>query len=104
MKIVNGIEAFKDEISNGYTLVDFWAEWCNPCKLLTPILEELETEYTNIKFIKVNADLHASLLKDNGITSIPHMIIFKDGQKVHEHIGAKPKVFIKNFIEEAISQ
>jgi thioredoxin 1 len=103
MKIVNGKEAFDEEISEGYTLVDFWAEWCNPCKMLTPILEELEKDYENIKFVKVNADLHFNILDEYKVTSIPHLIIFKDGEKIHEHIGAKPKVFIKSFIDEALA-
>ena len=69
-------ENFKKEIKNGIVLVDFYADWCGPCKMVAPIIEELSQEKENVKFIKVNVDNHEEIAKEYGIMSIPTMIIF----------------------------
>ncbi|WP_448821363.1 thioredoxin [Cetobacterium sp.] len=83
---------FKSEVieSKGLVLVDFWADWCGPCKMLAPILEELSGE-TEAKICKVNVDESGDLAGDYGIRSIPTMIIFKDGVKVDQIVGLRQK-------------
>lgn len=71
-------------------IVDFWAEWCGPCKLLSPILEEVSNAL-NIKIYKVNVDENPSLAGQFGIKSIPTIVIFDDGVRVKEVVGLRPK-------------
>lgn len=98
MKIVKENE-FKDEIASGYTIVDFYADWCGPCKMLGPVLEEVSEEYTDIKFIKVNVDEAIDVASKYGIMSIPNVIMFKDGEAVNRFVGLQPKEEIENFIK-----
>ncbi|MGL4946342.1 MAG: thioredoxin [Cetobacterium sp.] len=83
---------FKNEVveSKGIVLVDFWADWCGPCKMLAPTLEELSEE-TTAKICKVNVDESGDLAGDYGIRSIPTMIVFKDGVKVDQIVGLRQK-------------
>ena len=79
-KIVS-TEEFREEIKNGVTLVDFFATWCGPCKMLAPVLEELATEMEGkAKIIKVDIDESAELADEFRISSVPTMMIFKDGK------------------------
>ena len=85
-------ESFDGAISNGSTLVDFWADWCMPCKMVAPVIEELAAEYAgNITFGKVDVDDEGALAARFGITSIPTVILFKDGAEVKRFIGVQPK-------------
>lgn len=86
--------SFEDDVlkSDKPVLVDFWAEWCGPCRALTPILEELAVEHEEkIEVVKVNVDENPAIAAKFGITSIPAVFAFKDGEHVHTSIGAKPK-------------
>ena len=103
MKIVNEKE-FDEIISNGITLVDFYADWCGPCKMLSPILDELAEEYTDIKFIKVNCDDEMQLAERFGIMSIPAVYMFKDGNPLTSTGGYKPKDAMKKFINDALDK
>ena len=76
--------------SKGKIIVDFWAEWCGPCKLLSPILEEV-SNILDIKIYKVNVDENPSLAGQFGIKSIPTIVIFDDGVRVKEEVGLRPK-------------
>ena len=80
-------EAIKD---NTLILVDFWAEWCGPCKMLTPVLEELSNE-TGLLVGKLNVDENPKKTSEYGVKSIPSMVLFKDGSPVHTVVGAMPK-------------
>ena len=84
-------------------LVDFWAEWCGPCKMLGPVLDELAAEYDGkARIAKVNIDEHQDLAVQFGIQSIPTLLLFKDGQVVGQSVGAKPKSALKQVLDAAI--
>ena len=103
MRIVN--EAEFDEItSKGITLVDFYADWCGPCKMLAPILEELDGEYPDITFIKVNCDDEMHLAERFGIMSIPAIYMFKDGKLLLNTGGYMGKEQARIFIEDALKR
>lgn len=99
MKIVESNE-FKSEIENGITVVDFFATWCGPCKMLAPVLEGLSGEMEGkAKFIKVDIDQSLELANEFQISSVPTMVIFKDGQKVEQLVGFLPKEKIQQAVE-----
>ena len=85
-------------------LVDFWAEWCGPCKMLGPVLDELAAEYDGkARIAKVNIDEHQDLAVQFGIQSIPTLLLFKGGQVVSQSVGAKPKSALKQVLDAAIT-
>lgn len=99
MKIVESNE-FKSEIESGVTVVDFFATWCGPCKMLAPVLEGLAGEMEGkAKFIKVDIDQSLDLANEYQISSVPTMIIFKDGHKADQLVGFLPKERIQQVIE-----
>ncbi len=85
--------SFADDVlmSDKPVIVDFWAEWCGPCKMVAPILEEIAAENDGIVIAKLNVDENPQTAASYGITSIPTMNVFKGGQVVKTIIGAKPK-------------
>jgi thioredoxin 1 len=80
-------------------LVDFYADWCGPCKMIAPVLEELSQEATDAKIVKVNVDENPQLAARYRISSIPSLLIFKDGEVVHQHVGLANKAQLKSMIE-----
>ncbi len=96
---------FEDEVLTADTpvLVDFWAEWCGPCKMIGPALEELSTEYAGrIKIAKVNVDENPGLPAKFGVRGIPALFMFKDGEVVSNRTGAAPKASLKGWIDESV--
>ena len=81
------VENFKEEVMNGTAVVDFWASWCGPCRMLAPVIEELAEERPDVKFFKVNVDEESDLAAAFGISSIPTVIRFDDGKIVARHLG-----------------
>ncbi len=82
-------------------LVDFWAEWCGPCRMVSPILDQIAEEYADkIEVVKVNVDDEPGLAQQYGITGIPALQVFKDGQVVKAMVGAKPKQILVNDLAE----
>jgi len=85
-------------------LVDFWAEWCGPCKMIAPVLDELATELgASVKIGKVNIDDHQELAAQFRISSIPTLLIFKGGQVTEQMVGARSKRDIKNSLTKAVA-
>lgn len=94
----------KDVIQSSFpVLVDFWAPWCGPCRIISPVLDEIASEYKNIlKVVKVNTDENPTISSDYGIRSIPTVMMFIEGEKVDTVIGAVPKSTLINSIEKYI--
>ncbi|HEV8541867.1 MAG TPA: thioredoxin [Verrucomicrobiae bacterium] len=83
-------------------LVDFWAEWCGPCKMIAPVLDELATEYDGkVKIAKVNIDDNQNLAAQFRVTAIPTLLIFKNGQVTEQMVGAKSKRDLKASLDKA---
>ena len=97
--------SFHDDVIAATTpvLVDFWAEWCGPCKQISPALEEISDElHGKVAIVKLNIDEHPEAAAKYGVRSIPTMILFKDGAPAATKIGAAPKSALKSWIESAI--
>jgi len=90
---------FKSETSSGLVLVDCWAEWCGPCRMVAPVLDEIAGEMAEVKIKKLNVDFNQKTAQELGIQSIPTLLLYKDGVLVDKAIGALPKPQIKKFIE-----
>lgn len=87
-----------DEIvinNEGVTLVDFWAKWCGPCKMLAPVLEVVEKDLEQVKFVKVDVDENEELADKYQISTIPTLLIFKDGKVIDTLVGFMPKDSLK---------
>lgn len=96
---------FDEEVKNSDipVVVDFWAEWCGPCKQIGPALEELATEYEGkIKIAKVDVDQNPNTAAAMGVRGIPALFIFKDGQAVSNLAGARPKAALQSWIDDSL--
>ena len=100
MKIINTQE-FEETIKSDTTLVDFFADWCGPCKMLGPVLEEADGLYPEINFVKVNIDENMDLAEKFGIMSIPQVYIFRDGEVVGKAGGYQDINGVKKFIDDS---
>ena len=72
-------------------LLDFWASWCGPCRMLSPVVEEISNEHSNIKVGKINVDEQSELAQKFGIMSIPTLMVFKNGKNIDTRVGVRPK-------------
>lgn len=86
------------------TVVDFWAPWCGPCKMMGPVLESLSTDMEDIQFVKVNIDSNPDLAHTYKIRSIPALLLFIDGKVVSEMVGAGSKQKVRDWVEKHINK
>ena len=102
MAVVNITNAnFKEEVleSDKKVLVDFWAPWCGPCRMVSPIVEEIAEENAAIKVAKINIDEQPQLASQYGVMSIPTLMVFENGDVVDKAVGARNKSFILQMLE-----
>lgn len=92
---------FKEEVLNSDkpVLIDFWASWCGPCRMVGPIIDEIAKENSDIKVCKVNVDDEPELASEFNIMSIPTLVVMKDGQVLRQSMGAKPKSQILDLLK-----
>ena len=97
-------ENFSESVASGVTLVDFWAEWCGPCRALTPILDELGADYNDKAVIaKVNVDNAQALAQKFGVSSIPTLLVIKEGEEVNRFVGITAKDVLSEALDSAIA-
>lgn len=95
-------ENFEEIVKEGIILVDFWADWCGPCKMIAPSLEQISEEMSEVKIGKLNVDENARMTMKYGILSLPSLFILKDGEVVDKIIGGVPKNIIVNTLKKHI--
>ena len=100
LKHIQSKDEFDSEVKNGLVLVDFFATWCGPCKMLSPVLEEVANENPNLSVLKIDVDEVGELAARFGIQAIPTLILFKNGQQVAVRMGYQNKNQLLAFINQ----
>lgn len=96
-------ENFQEEVSKGVTLVDFYADWCGPCRMIAPLVDELATEMNGqAKIAKLDIEQAQKVTSSFGVTSIPTIIIFKDGKEMKRFVGVKDKATLQSSVKALI--
>ena len=90
---------YEEIIKTGLVLVDFWAEWCAPCKMLSPILDELSNEINGVRFVKINTDENQDMAQKLGITGIPTLLLYKEGEII-ERMHNIPKAQLNSILQK----
>jgi len=99
MKYLENTDNFKELIKKDKVLVDFYADWCGPCQMLSPVLEEISKKHNDLEIIKVNTDNFIELAQEYGIMSIPALKLFSKGEIVREQVGLMTKEELEDFIK-----
>lgn len=94
------IENFEQEIKDGLVLLDFYATWCGPCKMMHPIIDGIINTYSDVKVIKIDVDMNQDLARSYSIMSIPTLMLLKDGELVEKNIGFTSSDVITNWINQ----
>lgn len=97
--IIGNSDNFNELINDELVLVDFFATWCGPCRMLGPVLEELSSDRSNVKIVKMDVDECHDIAKEYGIMSVPSLLLFKNGNLISKQIGFMPKDELNSWIE-----
>ena len=99
--VINGNEKeFDSYIKEGTVLVDFYANWCGPCKMLSPVLEEITNDRSEVNVVKIDVDQNENISKEFGVMSIPTVLLFKDGNLIDKKVGFQTKDEIMEWINK----
>ena len=99
--VINGNEKeFDSYIKEGIVLVDFYANWCGPCKMLSPVLEEITNDRSEVNVVKIDVDQNENISKEFGVMSIPTVLLFKDGNLIDKKVGFQTKDEIMEWINK----
>jgi len=101
MKIVSGSE-FEEVLKNELVLVDFYADWCGPCKMQSPVLEEVANEMDNVTIVKLNVDNDPAIAQKFNVMSIPTLVLFKNGDPIATTVGFQAKPQLIDFIKQGL--
>jgi len=102
MAIVYATEAtFADDIKEGTVLVDFYADWCGPCKMIAPVLEQIAAESDDFKIVKLNVDENMAVAQQYGVRAIPTLLVLKNGEVAAQKAGFMPKDALVSWVNEA---
>ncbi|GAB2808429.1 thioredoxin [Lentzea nigeriaca] len=94
---------FADKTRTGTVLVEFWAQWCGPCHMLSPVLDEIDRERDDLTVLKINADENTATARDYQVMSLPTMLLFRDGVPIRQIVGARPKSRLLAELDDALS-
>ena len=97
IKHIESYNEFKKDVVDGTVLVDFYADWCGPCQMLAPLLEQLDKE-VNVKILKINVDDLGDIARDFRVMSIPTLVVFKDGKMIKREMGYMPLERLKSLV------
>ena len=100
-KIV-GSNEFNNEVKDGVVIVDFFADWCGPCKMLAPVLEDVQEEMKNVKIVKVDIDENPNVASEYKVKNIPTIKVFKNGEEITTNVGFLPKGALVEMINKSI--
>ena len=93
---------FSETTSTGTVLVEFWAQWCGPCHMLSPVLDEIDRERDDLTVLKINADENTATARDYQVMSLPTMLLFRDGVPIRQIVGARPKSRLLAELDDAL--
>lgn len=94
---------FAQSTKTGTVLVEFWAQWCGPCHMLSPVLDEIDRERDDLTVLKINADENTATARDYQVMSLPTMLLFRDGVPIRQIVGARPKSRLLAELDDALS-
>ena len=94
---------FAESTKTGTVLVEFWAQWCGPCHMLSPVLDEIDRERDDLTVLKINADENTATARDYQVMSLPTRLLFRDGVPIRQIVGARPKSRLLAELDDALS-
>lgn len=98
MKVINSKQELDDIIASGKTYIQFSANWCGPCRMMSPIVENMETDYPDISFVKIDVDKNREIAQEYNVRSIPKIVVMQNGEILNESVGAKNRQELRTIL------